>query len=176
MAALILAKGESRRLPRKNKLDFNGKPMFLWNVEKCLKIFDKVYVSSDDPEILFQAWNAGAVGIERGPELCGETPNIPVYQHALKHMGDVDAIVAVQANSPTVEPHLIEMTKSLLDMGVQEVMTCHKDRSIYGSIWAMTKGRLENYGDPYDPQPDVLFLDPSIDIHNEDDLAKALCQ
>lgn len=150
--------------------------MFLWNVEKCLKIFDKVYVSSDDPEILFLAWNAGATCIERGPELGGETPNIPVYQHALKHMEDTDAIVAVQANSPTIDSYLIYKAKTYLMNGVSEIMTCHPDCSIYGSIWALTRDRLLNYGDPYDPQPNVLWVDSSIDIHDEDDLKKALCQ
>lgn len=148
--------------------------MFLNNVEKCLNLFPKVYVSSDDSEILFHSWNAGAITIERGPELCGETPNIPVYQHALEQMRDVDAIVAVQANSPTLDSNLIAVAKRLMEMGVPEVMTCHPDYSIYGSIWALSTQKLKNYGDPYNPQPDILIKDESVDIHNEDDLAKAL--
>jgi CMP-N-acetylneuraminic acid synthetase len=36
----------------KNCQDFCGKPMFIWNLEKCLDIFDRVYVSSDSDEIL----------------------------------------------------------------------------------------------------------------------------
>lgn len=173
ICALIIAKGSSKRLPNKNKVDFNGMPMFLVNTKKCLKIFSRVYVSSDDQFILDEAeWN-GAIPIKRGEELCGDIPNIPVYQHALGYMNGVDGIVAVQSNSPTISSKLIETTKELLEKGFNEIMTMHKDRSIYGSIWALERKRLENYLDPYNPKPDVLLLDQSIDIHTSEDLIKA---
>lgn len=176
VAALILAKGESRRLPGKNVKDFAGKPMFLWNVEKCLSLFDKVYVSSDDERILFLAWQAGAIKIKRDTSLGGDVPNIPVYQHALRNMKDVSAIVAVQACSPTIDKNLIATTKRLLEMGVPEVMTCHpieraqryhdQNFKLYGSIWGLQADILRNYGNPYEPDPDALLVDTSIDIHN----------
>jgi CMP-N-acetylneuraminic acid synthetase len=152
--------------------------MFMHNLEKCLRLFPKVYVSSDDEEILFEAWQAGAIRIERGEELCGDTPNIPVYQHALKYM-DADAIVAVQANSPTVEPNTIAIVKRLMEMGVPEVMTHHPIKGffkIYGSVWGISRERLETYGDPYNPKPEVFVEDKSVDIHTEEDLNQALCQ
>lgn len=147
--------------------------MFLWNVGKCLKIFPRVYVSSEDEWILEEAEDAGAIPIKRPLELCGETPNIPVYQHALEFMNGVDGIVAVQCNSPTINSKLIENAKHLLEMGAQEVMTKHQDGTIYGSIWALSRNRLKSYGDPYNPKPDVLLCDNSIDIHTEEDLLKA---
>ncbi len=150
--------------------------MWQVNVEKCLKIFEKVYVSSDDIEILHQAWTLGAIPIERGEELCGDTPNIPVYQHALERMGDVDAIVAVQANSPTVHPRLIDLIKGIAEMGVHEIMTMHPDHSIYGSVWALSAIKLRTYGDPYKPEPWVLLVDNSVDIHTEEDYQEALRQ
>lgn len=174
LSALILAKGQSKRLEGKNKRDFKGKPMFLWNLEKCLNLFDDVYVSSDDPEILQMAQDYGARTIVRGQELCGDTPNIPVYQHAVGKMKKTDAIVAVQANSPTLDERLIAMVEDLLESGLNEVMTCHPNYSIYGSIWAMTKKRLANYKDPYKPTPEALLVDTSTDIHNQEDLEKAL--
>jgi len=85
--------------------------MFLVNVEKCLRVFDDVYVSSDSEEILKITKDAGAKPILRGVELCGDTPNIPVYRHAIEQMGDVDGIVAVQANSPTIPAEIIRRTK-----------------------------------------------------------------
>lgn len=150
--------------------------MFLVNVEKCLTLFKQVYVSSDSPEILKQAEAVGAIPIYRGAELCGDTPNIPVYQHALEQMGDVDGIVAVQANSPSIKRTLISLASELLLMEVKEVMTCHQDYSIYGSIWAINAKRLREYGDPYNPKPTILLVDNSIDIHTEEDLWKAKLQ
>lgn len=51
--ALIPAKGKSTRLPRKNVIDFCGKPMLGWTVESALasKLFDDVVVSTEDEEI-----------------------------------------------------------------------------------------------------------------------------
>ena len=176
MVGLILAKGSSRRLPAKNRRDFHGVPMYLVNTKKCLRIFSRVCVSSDNSWILEGAEDAGAIPIKRPQELCGDVPNIPVYQHALGFMNGVDGIVAVQCNSPTINSKLIEQAKELLDSGVQEVMTKHEDGSIYGSIWALSSKRLREYGDPYKPKPDILLLDTSVDIHSEADLEKALCQ
>lgn len=152
--------------------------MFLVNTKKCLRIFSRVYVSSDDDWILEEAEWAGAIPIKRGEELCGDTPNIPVYQHALGYMNGTDGIVAVQSNSPTIDSKLIEISKELLEKGFEEVMTMHEDGSIYGSIWAIDRKKLENYKDYYNPKPDILLLDASIDIHTEEDLnnAKNICR
>lgn len=174
--ALILAKSKSNRLPQKNTRDFKGQMMFLVNVKKCLRIFDLVYVSSDSDWILDEATKVGAVGIKRGEELCGDTPNIPVYQHALQFMGDVTNIIAVQANSPTVESNIIILIKSLMERGIDEVMTCDLDYNIYGSVWAVSAEKLKVYGDPYKPFPKVLIVDKSIDIHTDVDYRRALSQ
>lgn len=150
--------------------------MFLVNTKKCLRIFDEVYVSSDSLKIRNLAEKEGAIPIKRSKELCGDTPNIPVYQHALEFMGDADIIVAVQANSPTLEGNTIAFVKHLMEMGASEVMTCHENYKIYGSVWAVSRKKLEKYDNPYDPQPDVLVVDPSVDIHLIEDYINALCQ
>lgn len=182
--ALILAKSKSKRLPGKNLLPFKGEPMFLMNVKKCLRIFDKVFVSSDSEWILDMAEREGAIGIKRGQELCGDVPDIPVFQHALGHMGPVEAIVAVHANNPTIGSNLIAVTKKMLEMGVPEVMTCHpveneyqgykeQNAKIYGSIRGMTTDRLITYPDPYEPKPEVLLVDCSIEIETQEDFDRA---
>lgn len=173
IAGLILAKRHSKRLTDKNILPFNGEPMFLTNVRKCLKLFDRVYVSSDDLEILENALKIGAIPIKRPKKLCGDTPNIPVYQHAIKQM-TCDAFVAVQANSPTIKEGLIKEVKHLIERGWNEVMTCNPDYSIYGSLWGLSKKKLLEYGDPYKPKPYILIRDTSIDIHNKKDYENAI--
>lgn len=148
--------------------------MFLVNTKKCLEIFDKVYVSSDDDNIIKTAMAIGALGIKRGEDLAGDVPNIPVYRHAMERMGGCDGLIAVQGNSPTIKPAVIRFVKKLMEMGIKEVMTCHSNYSLYGSVWAMTKERLEKYEDPRKPTPQVLVLDPSIDIHTDLDYKVAL--
>lgn len=51
--AIILARGGSKRLPKKNILDFHGKPMLAWTVEAALQSgqFDHVLLSTDDQDI-----------------------------------------------------------------------------------------------------------------------------
>ena len=51
--AIIPARGGSKRIPKKNIVDFNGKPMIAWTIEAAInsKIFTKVIVSTDSDEI-----------------------------------------------------------------------------------------------------------------------------
>jgi CMP-N-acetylneuraminic acid synthetase len=182
IVGLMLVKEKSRRLPGKNTKDFKGLPMFIWNLRKCLRVFEHVYVSSDSYEILQLASKEGAIAIHRGEELCGDVPDIPVFAHALKHMDPkVDAIVAVHANNPTIDRNLIAIAKKCLEMGVPEAMSCHpmtKERKknykkqgnlVNGSIRGMTRERLENYPDPYHPNPEMLFVDYSLEIETPED-------
>jgi CMP-N-acetylneuraminic acid synthetase len=51
--AVIPARGGSKRVPRKNILDFMGKPLIAWTIEAAQRseLFDKIVVSTDDQEI-----------------------------------------------------------------------------------------------------------------------------
>lgn len=65
--ALIPARAGSKRLPNKNILPFDGRPMLAWTVNAALKAecFERVYVSSDSAEILAIAEENGASGLKR---------------------------------------------------------------------------------------------------------------
>ena len=60
--AIITARGGSKRIPRKNIRDFNGKPIIAYSIEAALKsaVFDTVMVSTDDEEIADIARKHGA--------------------------------------------------------------------------------------------------------------------
>lgn len=60
--AIILARGGSKRLPRKNVLDFHGKPMLAWSVEAALASgqYQRVLVSTDDEQIARVSMDFGA--------------------------------------------------------------------------------------------------------------------
>jgi len=60
--AIIPARGGSKRIPRKNILDFDGKPMIAWTIEAALEsdCFDQVLVSTDSEEIAEISIKAGA--------------------------------------------------------------------------------------------------------------------
>ncbi len=60
--AVIPARGGSKRIPRKNIIDFHGKPMLTWTVQAALEtgLFARVLVSTEDDEIAACAVAAGA--------------------------------------------------------------------------------------------------------------------
>lgn len=60
--AIILARGGSKRLPRKNVLPLGGQPMLAWSVSAAIDAnsFDRVLVSTDDEEIASLARSLGA--------------------------------------------------------------------------------------------------------------------
>jgi pseudaminic acid cytidylyltransferase len=61
--AIIPARGGSKRIPRKNIKNFHGKPIIAYSIENALKsrLFDEVFVSTDDLEIAEIAIKYGAV-------------------------------------------------------------------------------------------------------------------
>jgi CMP-N,N'-diacetyllegionaminic acid synthase len=60
--AIIPARGGSKRLPRKNVLDLNGKPLIAWSIEagRQSKYIDEVMVTTDNDEIKMIAKEYGA--------------------------------------------------------------------------------------------------------------------
>ncbi len=77
MSALcvIPARGGSKRVPRKNVRDFAGRPMLSHALEAALEsgVFERVHVSTDDPEIVDIATRYGATpAFLRDPDLADD--------------------------------------------------------------------------------------------------------
>jgi CMP-N-acetylneuraminic acid synthetase len=62
VVAIIPARGGSKRIPKKNIIDFNGKPLLAWTIEAAreTKLFHKIVVSTDSEEIAEVAKHYGA--------------------------------------------------------------------------------------------------------------------
>ena len=108
--AIIPARGGSKGIPRKNLIEFCGKPLIAWSImqAKSASCIDSVWVSSDDLEILRIAECFGAQTIQRPPELSADTSSSEsAWLHALDviegHNIDIDLVVAMQATSPIRE-------------------------------------------------------------------------
>ena len=52
--AIIPARGGSKGIPKKNIINFCGKPLIYWSIKNALECFkiSSVWVSSDDDEII----------------------------------------------------------------------------------------------------------------------------
>tara|TARA_B100000989_G_C19526544_1_gene467204 strand:- start:2729 stop:3412 length:684 start_codon:yes stop_codon:yes gene_type:complete len=88
--AIIPARGGSKRIPRKNIKNFNEKPMICWAIEVAQKskLFDDIFVSTDDQEIKKISEQYGAtVPFIRPMNISDDhTPTVPVISHALKEI------------------------------------------------------------------------------------------
>ena len=106
--AIIPARGGSKRLPRKNVIDFFGKPMIAWTIEAAIAsgLFDRIVVSTDDEAT---AEIARACGIDvpflRYHANDDFSPITAATIHALEqtqgHFGEeFDTVVQLMANCP----------------------------------------------------------------------------
>ena len=79
IAALIPARGGSKRLVNKNIYPLLGKPLLQYTIEACLAApsINTVFVSSDDERILKVAKDTGAIPLKRDAEFADDnTPKI----------------------------------------------------------------------------------------------------
>lgn len=85
--AIIPARGGSKRIPKKNIKNFHGKPIIAWSIEAAINsnCFDKVIVSTDDPEIAAIAKEHGAeVPFIRPKNISDDyTGTMPVVNHSI---------------------------------------------------------------------------------------------
>lgn len=109
--ALIPARGGSKRIPRKNIKYFHGRPIITYSIEAALKscCFDRIIVSTDDPEIATIAQHSGAeVPFVRPEHLSNDTAaTLDVIRHGLawaeNDLGnDIDNICCIYATAPFV--------------------------------------------------------------------------
>lgn len=109
--AIIPARGGSKRIPRKNIKNFCGKPIIAYSISAAKEsgVFDKIIVSTDDPEIAEIAGKLGAeVPYIRATDIADDiTPIKDVMRDAIswyrKNNLPVSYICCVYATAPFVE-------------------------------------------------------------------------
>lgn len=91
-AAIIAARGGSKRLPRKNVRPFCGIPLVGWAIiqSRCSQHIDKVYVSTDDDEIadISRSYRAEVIRRPDWPDADQVAANRP-FIHAITEIGKV---------------------------------------------------------------------------------------
>jgi len=97
----IPAKGNSRRLPRKNVQTVGGKELVLRAIEGAVEsdCFDKIIVSSNDDEVLNLAKAAGVTPLLRESELCAE--DVRAKDVFKKHLNEGQSYDSVTMLMPT---------------------------------------------------------------------------
>ena len=126
--AIIPARGNSKRIPRKNIKDFLGKPLIAYSIEVALQsnLFQKVIVSTDDEEIAEIARKYGAeTPFIRSSKLSDDfTTSGDVIKDAitqLQQLGeDFDFVCTIYATAPLLQKeYLIEGFHTLQNSDAQ---------------------------------------------------------
>ena len=120
---VIPARAGSRRIPRKNIKEFNGKPIIAYSIEAALKsnCFSQVIVSTDDDEISEVAKKYGAqIPFFRPDELSNDyATTIPVIKHAIEWMEDnktpIENVCCLYATAPFILPQTISQAYQQLN-------------------------------------------------------------
>jgi CMP-N-acetylneuraminic acid synthetase len=116
--AIILARGGSKRLPKKNILDLDGKPLIAHTINAGLKskYIDKVIVSSDSDEILNISKKFGANILKRPDELANDTAtSFDALKHTILNNKNYDYVILLQPTSPLRDEKHIDEAIELLN-------------------------------------------------------------
>ena len=180
IVSIIPVRGGSKSIPRKNVVDFAGKPLMLWTIEqaKASTLVSEIYVTSDSKEILEIADSAGARTIIRPPEL---STDIATSESALIHVLNQikeapEYIVFLQATAPLRKSNDIDNSIShLIDAAADSLLSVTK---AYDYIWKESEGGISSLNFDYlqrkrrqDLQP-LYYENGSIYVFKPDILKK----
>ena len=116
IAALLLGRKGSQGFPGKNLWPIHGRPLAWYPLTAASRAehVDKVFMSTDDPELMRLAEENGAEVIERPPELCspealGEDAYGHGYREIIRRTGEKpELMVLLFCNAATLLPERID--------------------------------------------------------------------
>ncbi len=156
IVAIIPARGGSKSIPKKNIMNFCGKPLIAWSIEQVLgsALINGIYVSTDDAEIADVSKKYGAEVIKRPTELATDTVGSEqVLVHAVNQIDKsgrqkTDIVVFLQATSPLRE-------SSDIDNALQRFIDEDADSLFSGAvledflIWGQVNGEFSSINYDY---------------------------
>lgn len=145
MTGLILARGGSKGVPKKNIKLLNGKPLISYIIEeaKISEYLTDIYVSTDDSEIKRVAKNFGAKVIDRPSVLAlDDSKSIHAVQHFLNQV-DTKYVVLLNACAPLTSVEDIDGACELaLETGCDSVVSLVEDFSCHPSKVCELEGNV----------------------------------
>lgn len=152
---LILARGGSKRIPKKNILDLGGKPLIAYTIEcaKGSKYINRIIVSTDDADIAKVAKEYDAeVPFARPTEISkDDSTELDTFKHALKWLKknegyEPDIIVKLFPTSPFRKTESVDSAIELLidnpdADSVRSVRLCSEHPY---KMWTIEKNRLKS--------------------------------
>jgi CMP-N,N'-diacetyllegionaminic acid synthase len=171
--AIIPARGGSKGIPKKNIIDFCGKPLIAWTIEaaKNAKQISKIIVSSDSDEI-------GAVAMAYGSEF-GQRPYILSSDSAvpkdavLFHINELektgefyDFIVLLQPTSPLrTTQDIIDAIEMVENESLDSCASFTKAATHPVRAWKNIEGKPQPFLDNIDPWQMRQALEPAYELN-----------
>ena len=108
---LILARGGSKSIPKKNLIKLGDKPIIAHPIisAKSSDMIEDVYVSTDDAEIKSVSLEYGAKVIDRPSNLAQDhSLDVDSMRHAVEYLGKYEDFIHLRATTPLVKTKMIE--------------------------------------------------------------------
>ena len=174
---VIPAKGDSKRLPKKNLYVVKGKPMIYWAIKACKdsKYNLDIWVNTDSKEVEKVAFKYGVNVHKRSKNLLNpETFKMEIIRDTLIRVTNKkynpDLVISLQANSP-------EITGKDID-GAIDMLLKHKLNEVFSVDDNMVQnGAIRVMKNTYAFQKDLstycgVYVCNLVDIHYKEDLEK----
>jgi len=151
VVAVIIARGGSKGIPRKNVKLLHGKPLLAYPIlaAKNCSLINRVIVSTDDEEIASVAKEWGAeVPFMRPKELAEDnTPTEPVLQHAIQWLDENEGYHAdiMVCLTPTFVPRKKGITGKVVQYLIDhpELDSVFTATATHKNYWRFTNGEWQ---------------------------------
>ena len=139
IVSVILARGGSKEIPKKNIIDLNGKPLIEYVIDASRHsiVGDETYVSSDCEEILRVADELGVYTIKRKEGISGDFDKSELALLDFISKVESDILVFLQPTSPF-------LTSNHINEGVEMLLTkpsLNSILSVYEEHWVPRWGK-----------------------------------
>ena len=136
--AIIPAKGNSTRLPKKNLQLINNKTLVEHSIDyaKTSKYVRKIYVSTDSDEIKGMAKKNNVEIQDRPKDLLGEAEVADIYVDLVNkiNLDNITHIVGLQPDHPDRQNQLDDMIDYFIEKKYMDLFTVNKDGTRNGSV------------------------------------------
>lgn len=154
IVAFLPAKGSSSRIESKNMKLLDGKPLFLYTLEKLVDsgLFDEVILDTESQDVIDAASEVSCTVMRRDPELAtNKTDGNKMFCNEVEHC-EADIYVQILCTSPFIKMETIKA-------GIDKLMSSNN----YDSATLVRKERLYTWNEQ-GPEYDIDFIPNSIDL------------
>lgn len=142
MTSLILARGGSKGIPKKNLKSLDGKPLiwYVINAAKKSKKISEIFVSTDDEEISDYVNKLGVNVVARPIELASDySLDVDSFRHFCNLLKIFTPIVHLRATSPLILPRIIDEAISTFNINQKDITSLRSAHETSESVFKYYK-------------------------------------